>query len=98
MPDIYKHIHPLKFPPQQSVYTDGSFIPPTKNAEGQIVGNTAGSGVYNPNNNTQIAKRLPGYQNILRAELYAILLAIKNIKITQTDTHILPIVSTAYTS
>jgi hypothetical protein len=41
-----------------------------------------------PKNNTQIAKRLPGYQNILRAELYAILLAIKNIKTTQTDTYI----------
>jgi ribonuclease HI len=52
------------------------------------VGNTAGSGVYSPNNDTRIAKQLPGYQNILRAELYAILLAIKNIKITQTDTHI----------
>jgi ribonuclease HI len=88
IPPIYACIYPLKFPPQQCVYTDGSFIPPTKNSEGQIVGNTAGSGVYIPNNNTQIAKRLPCYQNILRAELYALLLAIKNIKITKINTHI----------
>ena len=88
LPNTYTHMHPPKFPPQQCIYTGGSFIPPTKNSEGQIVGNTAGAGVYSPNNDTRIAKRLPGYQNILRAELYAIFLAIKNIKTTQTDTHI----------
>ena len=32
-----------------------SFIPPSTNPEGQIEGNTAGSGVYNPNNNIQIS-------------------------------------------
>ena len=69
------------------VYTDGSFIPPTKIFEGQIESNTAGAGVYNPNNITQILNRLPGYQNILRAELNAILTAIKNIQTTQIDTH-----------
>jgi hypothetical protein len=39
--DKFKHTHPLKFHPQQCVYTDGSFILPTKNSEGQIEGNTA---------------------------------------------------------
>jgi ribonuclease HI len=57
-------------------------------SEGQIEGNTAGSGVYNPNNNTKISERLPGYQNILRAKLNAILIAVKNIQITQIDIHI----------
>ena len=52
------------------------------------MGNTAGSGIYSPNNNIQISERLPGYQNILRAELNAILIAIKIIQITQRDTHI----------
>jgi hypothetical protein len=33
---------------------DHSF-PPSKNSEGQIEGNTPGSGVYNPNNNTHIS-------------------------------------------
>jgi hypothetical protein len=67
---------------------DGSFIPPSKNSEGQIVSNTAGSGVYNPNNNIQIAERLLGYPNILRAELNAILIAIKTIQTTQINTNI----------
>jgi hypothetical protein len=75
--------------------SDGSFIPPTKNSEGQIKGNTAGSGVYSPNN-IKISERLPGYQNILRAELNTILIAVKNIQITQIDTY-LQIASTAYT-
>ena len=88
LPPTYNHIHPLKFHPQHCIYTDGSFIPPSKNSEGQIVGNTAGSGVYNPNNNTQIAERLPSYPNILRAELNAILIAIKTIQNTQINTHI----------
>ena len=65
-----------------------SFIPTTKNSEGHIEGNTTGSGVYSPNNNTQITERLPGYQNILRAKLNAILVAIKPIQTTQLDMHI----------
>ena len=88
LPPTYYHVHPLKYQPQQCIYTDGSFIPPSKNSEGQIVGNTVGSGVYSPNNNTQISERLPGYQNILRAELNAILIAIKTIQTTQRDIHI----------
>ena len=88
LPTKYYQYHPLKYHPQQCIYTDGSFIPPSKNSEGQIEGNTVGSGIYSPNNNTQISERLPGYQNILRAELNAILIAIKTIQTTQTDTHI----------
>ena len=87
LPTKYNHIHPLKFHPHQCIYTDGSFIPPTKNSAGNIEGNTAGSGVYSPNNNTRISERLPGYQNILRAELNAILIAIKTIR-PQKLTHI----------
>jgi ribonuclease HI len=88
LPSTFTHTYPLKFHPQQCTYTDGSFIPPTINSEGHIEGNTAGSGVYSPNNNTKIAERLPGYQNILKAELNAILLAVKNIQLTKIDTHI----------
>jgi hypothetical protein len=67
IPAKYYHQHPLKYHPQQCIYTDGSFIPPSKIYEGQIEGNTARSGVYSPNNNTHISERLLGYQNILRA-------------------------------
>ena len=76
LPTVYNHIHPLKYPPQQCIYTDGSFIPPSKNSEGQIVGNTAGSGVYSPYKNIQILERLLEYPNILRVELNTILIAI----------------------
>ena len=61
---------------------------PSKKSEGKMEGNMAGSGVYSPNNNTQISERLPGYQYILRAKLDAIFIAIKTIQTTQTDTHI----------
>ena len=63
--------------------------PPTKNSEGQIVGDTAGFGIYSPNKNTHIAERLPGDQNILKAELNAILIVVQTIQTTQTTTHIL---------
>ena len=88
LPSAYTHIHPLKYHQQQCIYTDESFIPPSENSEGQIIGNTAGSGVYSPNNNIQIAEKLPRYPNILRAELNALLIAINTIQIIQTDTHI----------
>ena len=51
----YNHIHPLKYNPLKCIYMDGSFIPPSKNPESQIDGNTAGSRVYSPNKNTQIS-------------------------------------------
>ena len=44
--------------------------------------------VFSAHNNIQIAERLPGYPNILRAELNAILIAIKTIQTTQRDTYI----------
>jgi ribonuclease HI len=88
LPNTFKNTYPPEFHLQQCTYTDGSFIPPTKNSEGQIEGNTAGLRVYNPNNNTKISERLPGYHNKLRAELNAILIAVKNIQITQIDTHL----------
>ena len=50
LPTKYHHTHPLKFHPRHCIYTDGSFIPPTKNSKGQIEGNIAGCGIYNPNN------------------------------------------------
>ena len=71
-----------------NAYTPTGHLPPSKNSEGQIEGNTTGSGVYSPNNNTQISGRLPRYQNILRAYLNTIFIAIKTIQTTQTDTHI----------
>ena len=82
------HIHLLKFHPKQCIYTDGSFIPPTKNSKGQIEGNIARSRIYSPSNNTKISEWLPGYQNILRAKLNAKLIAIKTIQHTQLDTYI----------
>jgi hypothetical protein len=36
IPIEYDHIHPLKFHPQLSTYTNKSFIAPTKILEGQI--------------------------------------------------------------
>ena len=88
LPTIYHHQSPLKYHPQQCIYTDGSFIPPSKNSERQIEGNTAGSGIYSPNKDIKKSERLPGYQNIIRVELNAILIIIKTIQTTQTDTHI----------
>ena len=79
LPIKYYNQHHPKYRPQQCIYTDGSFIPPTKNSEGRIEGDIAGSRVYSPNQDIRIAERLPGYQNILRAELNVILIAIKTI-------------------
>ena len=84
---IQPHPSP-SFPPTTMHLHDGSFIPPTKNSEGQIEGNTNGSGVYSPNNNTQLLERLPCYRNILRAELNMVFIAIKTIQTTQLDMHI----------
>jgi ribonuclease HI len=56
---------PLKFPILQSIYTDGSVFESSVNTK-------AGYGVYSAIFEEQIAARLPGRQNILRAELMAI--------------------------
>ena len=85
LPTKYNHIHFLKLHPQHSIYTYGSFSPFTKNSEGQMEGNTTKSRAYNLNNNTQLWERLPGYQNILKVELNAILITIKTIEPIQLD-------------
>jgi ribonuclease HI len=63
---------PLKFPPLYSYYTNGSFEPPKKKQNGTWLRERAGYGIYNPCKDIQISERLPGLQNILRAELLAI--------------------------
>jgi hypothetical protein len=65
--------HPLpKFPPCYNYYTDSSFKPPKQRINGTWKPETTGSGIYNPINHINISTRLPGLQNILRAELLAI--------------------------
>lgn len=59
------------------------------------IGNITGSGIYCPYTNLQIAKRLLGLQNILRAELNAILVAVsitKHYRTTSTSSHIASII------
>ena len=63
---------PLKYQPQFCYYTDGSFIPPKAITQEHWRREKAGYGIYNPFKNLNIAERLPGLQNILRAELMAI--------------------------
>ena len=63
---------PLKYQPQYCYYTDGSFIPPKAITEEQWIREKAGYGIYNPFKNLNISVRLPGLQNILRAELMAV--------------------------
>jgi ribonuclease HI len=62
---------PLKFHPQFSYYTDGSFIKPKEIAPGVWRRERAGYGIYSPKG-LNIAKRLYGHQNILRAEMMAL--------------------------
>ena len=59
LPTKYHHQHQHNYPPHQCIYTNGSFIPPTKNSEGQIVGGTARSRIYSHNKNIHIAEWLP---------------------------------------
>ena len=63
---------PLKYQPQLCYYTVGSFIPPKEITRGHWKREKEGYGIYNPFKNLTIAERLPGLQNILRAELMAI--------------------------
>jgi hypothetical protein len=51
----YYHQHHPKYHPQQCMYTDGSFVPPTRNSGGQIEGDIARSGVYSSNKNIHIS-------------------------------------------
>ena len=66
LPD-YNTLLPLKFNPDHSYYTDGSFKEPT---EGQR--ETAGYGIFKATKELGISHRLYGLQNILRAEMMAI--------------------------
>ena len=64
-----------------------SIYPPPPQYENDM-GNTTGSGVYCPANNLRIAERLPSLQNILRAELTTLLIAIQGTQQHTQDTHI----------
>ena len=55
---------PLKFHPQFSYYTDGSFMKPKEIAPGEWRRERAGYGIYSPKG-LNIANRLHGHQNIL---------------------------------
>ena len=57
---------PLKFHPQFSYYTDGSFMKPKEINPGVWRRERVGYGIYNPKG-INISKRLHGHQNILRA-------------------------------
>ena len=58
----------LKFPPQYSYYTDGSFVPPKRANDGHWKKEKAGYGIYNPTKEEiQISKILPGLQTSFRA-------------------------------
>ena len=66
-------IHPiLKFPQELCYYTDGSFIPPKQIDETTWISESAAYDIYNAHKNLEISNRLPGLQNILRAELMAL--------------------------
>jgi ribonuclease HI len=78
-PSYAAYKHP-KFP-KNSYFTDGSFTPPKPEAPDEL-SDIAGYGIYNKEKNIKIALKLPGLQNILRAELIAIH---DTFKITATD-------------
>ena len=61
----------LKFPPQYCYYTNGSFLLPQQTNDSWTRKKT-GYGVYNQYKNLELVVRLPGLQNIFRAELMAI--------------------------
>ena len=61
----------LKFLPQYCYYIDGSFLPPQQ-IDDSWIREKVGYGVYNQSKNLELAMRLPGLQNIFRAELMAI--------------------------
>ena len=60
-----------KFVSQYCYYTDGSFLPPQDMGD-HWTRETAGYGIYNESKNIELAMRLPGLQNIFRAEIMAI--------------------------
>ena len=68
---IYENNKSLKFPPQYCYYRDGSFLP-SQQIDDKWTREKAGYGIYNQYKNLELAVRLPGLQNIFRAELMAI--------------------------
>jgi ribonuclease HI len=81
----YTFVLPIKFPPEYSYYTDGSFKPPKQISANNWQPKTASYGIYSPIKDLQISKRLPGLQNILRAELMALYMIIKLSTTTYTE-------------
>jgi ribonuclease HI len=73
----YTFALPLKYLPKYSYYTDGSFYPPKQISPNNWRPEMASYGVFSPIKNLHISERLPGLQNILRAELMAIYTTIK---------------------
>ena len=71
LPNYHTHIHP-KYDPAHSYYTDGSFKEPVESSPGHWLREKAGYGIYTPNKEIKLAKRLHRLQNILRAEMMAI--------------------------
>ena len=65
LPNYQKNL-PLKFHPQFSYYTDGSFMKPKEINPGVWRRERVGYGIYSPKG-LNISKRLHGHQNILRA-------------------------------
>ena len=84
LPPKITNILPLRYPPTQSYYMDGSFTP----YDGQGNGNIVSSGIFNTPLAINIVAKLLSYPNILRAELYALLLAIEHTKKLTIDTFI----------
>ena len=75
----YENNNSLNFPPQYCYYTDGSFLPPQQIGD-RWIREKVGYGVYNQHKNLELAARLPGLQNIFRAELMAIHTTLKIIQ------------------
>ena len=73
----YTFTLPPKYPSKYSYYTNGSFFPPKQISFNNWRPEMASYGVFSPIKNLQISERLPGLQNILRAELMAIYTTIK---------------------
>jgi hypothetical protein len=68
----YNTDYPLKFSPEFSYCTDGSFVPPKEQDNGFWTRETSSYGIFNSPKNIAISKRLLGLQNILHTELTAI--------------------------
>lgn len=81
-PPKFTNILPPKYPLTQSYHTNDAFTP----LDGQGKGNIAGSGVFNAPLAINIATKLLGFPNILRGELYTLLLAIEHTTKLTMDT------------